>query len=72
MTNVHSKFLKKSPGYRGCRSSAGRNRYDCGDPFTIYDPGEITQVSSMTNVHSKFLDKSPGYRGSRLSEPETR
>ena len=43
-----------------------------GDPFAVYVPGEVTQVSEITNVHPKFLQKSPGYRGNRPSSPGTR
>ena len=30
-----------------------------GDPFRVYIPGEVTQVSRMTDVHAKLLEKSP-------------
>ena len=66
LTNVHPKFLEKSPGYRSFRPSAKEPARTLGEPFTVYVPGEVTQISRMTNVHPEFLEMSHGYRGCLL------
>ena len=59
MSDVHPKFLEKSPRFVRVDLLHQEPAAIVGVPFTAHVPGVVTQVSRMTDVHPKFLKKSP-------------